>query len=36
MKLTARNFAQKLICLENIEGGKYVVVYALAESATEK
>ena len=25
---TSCNFAQKLVCLEDIEGGKFVVVYA--------
>ena len=33
---TACNLAQKLVCLEDIEGGKFVVVYASAESATDK
>ena len=29
--LTACNFAQKLVCLEDFEGGKFDVVYASAE-----
>ena len=29
------NLAQQLVCLEDIEGGKFVVVCASAESATE-
>ena len=29
------SLAQKLVCLEDIEGGKFVVVYALAESAKD-
>ena len=33
---TACNLARKLACLEDIEGGKFVVVYASAESATDK
>ena len=33
---TACNLAQKLVCLEDIEGGKFIVVYASAESATDK
>ena len=33
---TACNLAQKLVCLEDIEGGKFVVVYASEESATDK
>ena len=33
---TSCNLAQKLVCLEDIEGGKFVVVYASAESATDK
>ena len=33
--LTACNLAQKLVCLEDIEGDKFVVVYALAESAKD-
>ena len=32
---TACNLAQKLVCLEYIEGAKFVVVYASAESATD-
>ena len=32
---TACNLAQKLICLEDIEGGKFVIVHAAAESATD-
>ena len=32
---TACNLAQKLVCLEDIEGGKFVVVYASEESATD-
>ena len=35
MNLTACNLAQKLVCLEDIEGGKFVVVYASVESATD-
>ena len=37
MSLTARglNLAQKLVCFEDIEGGKFVVVCASAESATD-
>ena len=31
---TACNLAQKLVCLQDIEEGKFVVVYASAESAT--
>ena len=31
---TACNLTQKLFCLEDIEGGKFVVVYASAESYT--
>ena len=34
MNLTACNLAQKLDCLQDIEGGKFEVVYASAESAT--
>ena len=33
---TACNLAQKLVCLEDIEEGKFVVVYASAESVTDK
>ena len=33
---TSCNLAQKLVCLEDIEEGKFVVVYASAESATDK
>ena len=34
---TACNLTQKLVCLEDIEGGKFVVVYhASAESVTDK
>ena len=36
MNLTACNLAQKLDNLEDIEGGKFDVVYASAESATDK
>ena len=36
MNLTACNFAQKLVCLENIEEGTFDVVYASAESVTDK
>ena len=36
MNLTARNFAQKLDSLQDIEGGTFEVVYASAESATDK
>ena len=36
MNLTAWYLAQKLICLEDIEGGKFDVVCASAESATDK
>ena len=32
---TACNLAQKLVCLEDIEGGKCVVVYVSGESATD-
>ena len=32
---TACNLAQKLICLEDIEGGKFVIAHAAAESATD-
>ena len=32
---TACNLARKLACLEDIEGGKFVVVYAPAKSATD-
>ena len=35
MTLTACNLAQKLVCLEDIEGGKFVVVYASVESAID-
>ena len=35
INLTARNLAQKVVCLEDIEGGNFVVVYASAESATD-
>ena len=34
MNLTACNLAQKLDSLQDIEGGKFEVVYASAESAT--
>ena len=34
--LTAWYLAQKLVCLEDIEGGKFDVVCALAESATDE
>ena len=33
---TSCNMAQMLVSLEDIEGGKFVVVYASAESATDK
>ena len=36
MNLTACNLAQKLDTLQDIEGGKFEVVYASAESATDK
>ena len=36
MNLTACNLAQKLNSLEDIEGGKFDVVYASVESATDK
>lgn len=36
MNLTACNLAQKLDSLQDIEGGKFEVVYASAESATDK
>ena len=36
MNLTACNLAQKLDSLQDIEGGKFDVVFALAESATDK
>ena len=35
MNLTACNLAQKLLSLEDIEGGKFDVVFALAESDTD-
>ena len=35
MNLTARNLTQKVVCLEDIEGGNFVVVYASAESAID-
>ena len=31
MNLTACNLAQKLVCLKDIEGGKFDVVYVSAE-----
>ena len=34
--LTACSLAQKLVCLEDFEGGKFDVVYASAECATDK
>ena len=36
MNLTAYNLVQKLVCLEDIEGGKFDVVFGLALSATDK
>ena len=36
MNLTACNLAQTLDSLQDIEGGKFEVVYASAESATDK
>ena len=36
MNLTACYLAQKLVCLEDIEGGKFDVVCISAESATDK
>ena len=36
INLTACYLAQKLVCLQDIEEGKFDVVYALAESATVK
>ena len=36
MNLTACNLAQKLDSLQDIEGGKFDVVHASAESATDK
>ena len=36
MNLTACNLAQKLACLEDIEGNKFLVVCASAESVTDK
>ena len=37
MNLTVCNLAQKLqVSLEDIEGGKFDVVYTLVESATDK
>ena len=36
MNLTAWYLAQRLVCLEDIEGGKFDVVCASAESATDK
>ena len=35
INLTSRNLAQKIVCLEDIEGGNFVVVYASAESAID-
>ena len=35
INLTTCNLAQKVVCLEDIEGGKFVVVYASAESAKD-
>ena len=35
MNLTACNLARKLACLEDIEGNKFVVVCASAESVTD-
>ena len=35
MNLTACNLAQTLVCLEDIEGGNFVVVYASVESAID-
>ena len=35
INLTARNLAQKVVCLEDIEGGNFVVVYASAESTID-
>ena len=35
INLTARNLAQKVVCLEDIEGGNFVVVYASGESAID-
>ena len=36
MNLTAWYLAKKLVCLEDIEGGKFDVICASAESATDK
>ena len=38
MNLTAHayNLAQKLVCLEDVEGGKFEVVHASEENATEE
>ena len=36
LNLTAWYLAQKLVCLEDMEGGKFDVVCASAESATGK
>ena len=35
MNLTVCNLAQKLVCVEDNEGGKFDVFYAWAESATD-
>ena len=36
MNLTACNLAQKLVCLEDIDGSKFDVVYISPESTTDK
>ena len=36
INLTAYNLAQKLVCLEDIKGDKFDVVYSSAESATDE
>ena len=33
---TAFNLAQKLVCLDDIEGGRFVIVYSSAENATDE
>ena len=35
MNLSTCNLAQKIVCSEDIQGGKFVVVYVSAESATD-
>ena len=36
MNFTVCNFTQKLVCLEDIEGGNFDIVSASAESVTDK